>query len=1305
MRIDELVSEGWLRAQVAGRTFTHGRTLVEQGLVSRLVVEATTAWAMVVSPEALERPRIELHGREISTSCTCGYATPCAHVVALVLAMIARGSSARREAPASEPAAFASRAALEAWAEARQVMHVLRWPAGLLVERLPVSPGWLFSGGVTLGDVLVETVGGEAPMVATMRAAVIEAARAMLDDEAVAVADGLAEEAALQGIVPTPARAKAWQRVLTVRAAVRATVPPRGTAALPGARLALDHDGAGLSWREAEAEARLRWNGDAASGSCTCRSEQWRASELDDDERDDDERDDDERDDDERDDDEGRASDRVAIARAAADDDTELPRCRHVLAALDATLRALADGGEIAAALVAMIEAEPWRLVLEHLEHLDRPRPYLKPGEVWWRLRERHGFVAVVPTIRKPTARGLTRGSEISPVNLRMGDHDVAPLDLAVAELLEGPWQGPRQVRGALERLIGHPRVVADDRDLTPIVVRRASLAFELVPSGDDLRLVATIAGQPLSATLRRELERRDAAPIELRPLDGVCVLVDLDRRAAGLLAVLARYGDRFPPSAQQALVDRLVAAGDRIPVALPTTLLGEAWPAAATVVLRVALDPVGGLALTVCVRPVAEAPLVTPGEGRDVLPVVRDGQRGHVRRALAEEVASAQRAVASLPVAVTPDDNGPPWRYRVSDVDQALTLATALDTLPAGVTAEWIAARPTVRRHATAAALRINVADKHDWFEVRGALEVDDEQVDLAGLIEAARAQRRFVQLGPDRWLELADALRAQLASLDAHRTRVRGQVVSTLAVVPALLALADAGATVDGSTTWRALVERARIAEGSTPTVPSDLQATLRDYQREGYAWMSRLAAWGAGGVLADDMGLGKTVQAITLLCARAALGPARVIAPPSVTGTWMAELARFAPRQRARLLGERDERADVIDSAGAGDVVVVSYALLVRERERLAARRFATVIFDEAQAIKNASTKRAQVARALDAEFRVALTGTPMENQVGELWSIFAAVFPALFGPWDHFRQTYAVPIERDHCPLAKAQLAQALRPFVLRRRKAEVARELPARTEVALMIPLSEDEAALYEQVRLAVVAKLQRALPELGANEQRIQILAELTRLRLAACHPRLHDPRSAIASSKLARLLELIEELRAERHRALVFSQFVSHLALVREALDASGISYQYLDGATPADARSERVAAFQTGADDVFLISLKAGGTGLNLTAADYVIHLDPWWNPAVEDQASDRAHRIGQTRPVTIYRLVAAETIEARILELHTAKRDLAAAILEGSDGALRATSAELLALLGGGGDPPVTAPARRPTARPAR
>jgi SNF2 family DNA or RNA helicase len=392
----------------------------------------------------------------------------------------------------------------------------------------------------------------------------------------------------------------------------------------------------------------------------------------------------------------------------------------------------------------------------------------------------------------------------------------------------------------------------------------------------------------------------------------------------------------------------------------------------------------------------------------------------------------------------------------------------------------------------------------------------------------------------------------------------------------------------------------------------------------------------------------------------------------------------LARFAPTLSPVLYAEQADRAACLSKLRKKDVVIVSYGLLVRDAELLAARPFATLVLDEAQALKNPNTRRARAARKLDAGFRIALSGTPFENHLGELWSLFAIVFPGLLGSWEQFRERFAGPIERGKDPEARAALSRVLQPFLLRRTKQEVARELPSRTEIEVPVALSSEEWAMYEDARLAAVAELDRQGKGVRDEQRRFQILAALTRLRLLASHPRLYDGKSAVASSKLRRLLELVDELRREGHRALVFSQFTSHLALVREALDQAGVTSLYLDGSTPAAQRAKLIAAFQAGEAEVFLLSLKAGGTGINLTSADYVIHLDPWWNPAVEDQATDRAHRIGQTRPVTVYRLIARGTIEEQILRMHGDKRALVAGVLDGTGVAAQLTTKDLLTLL---------------------
>jgi SNF2 family DNA or RNA helicase len=429
---------------------------------------------------------------------------------------------------------------------------------------------------------------------------------------------------------------------------------------------------------------------------------------------------------------------------------------------------------------------------------------------------------------------------------------------------------------------------------------------------------------------------------------------------------------------------------------------------------------------------------------------------------------------------------------------------------------------------------------------------------------------------------------------------------------------------------------------------------------------------------------MGLGKTVQAIAVMLDRAEEGPCLVVAPTSVCPNWEAEIARFAPTLTTHRLAAASDRGALISGLGPRDVLVCSYGLLHQAAEPLAGRAFQMVVLDEAQAIKNAETRRAQASVTLQSGFRLALTGTPVENYLDELWSLFHFVNPGLLGSREGFQKRFAVPIERDRDVHARQALRALIRPFLLRRTKAAVLSELPPRTEQTVTVEMAEPERVFYEALRQKAVENI--AAMDAPAGRRKIQILAEITRLRRACCNPALIDPAAGVPSGKLDAFLGLVDDLVRNRHRALVFSQFVGHLALVRAALDARGVRYEYLDGGTPMAERERRVAAFQSGAAELFLISLRAGGTGLNLTAADYVVHLDPWWNPAVEDQASDRAHRIGQERPVTIYRLIMRDTIEERILGLHRDKRDLASELLDGSEVSGRLSEEALLELIRG-------------------
>jgi len=347
-------------------------------------------------------------------------------------------------------------------------------------------------------------------------------------------------------------------------------------------------------------------------------------------------------------------------------------------------------------------------------------------------------------------------------------------------------------------------------------------------------------------------------------------------------------------------------------------------------------------------------------------------------------------------------------------------------------------------------------------------------------------------------------------------------------------------------------------------------------------------------------------------------------------------------------------------------------------------LAKVQWQNIVLDEAQAIKNQDTKRSQAAMALQGDFKILTTGTPIENHLGELWNLFRFINPGLLGSLDSFNQRFANPIEREQDESARDALRRLIQPFILRRTKDQVLKELPSRTEITLQVELSDQEMAFYEALRREAVEKL--ADSDATAGQKHLQVLAEIMRLRRACCNPQLVRPELGLPSAKLDQFGEVLAEILDNDHKALVFSQFVDHLTILREYLDQQKIVYQYLDGSTPAKQRKKRVDAFQNGEGDVFLISLKAGGTGLNLTAADFVIHMDPWWNPAVEDQASDRAHRIGQQRPVTIYRLVAQGTIEDKIVALHKTKRDLADSLLTGTDVSSKISTDELLALIQG-------------------
>jgi SNF2 family DNA or RNA helicase len=482
---------------------------------------------------------------------------------------------------------------------------------------------------------------------------------------------------------------------------------------------------------------------------------------------------------------------------------------------------------------------------------------------------------------------------------------------------------------------------------------------------------------------------------------------------------------------------------------------------------------------------------------------------------------------------------------------------------------------------------------------------------------------------------------------------------------------------------------VIRDELAAGGRPepeNEPDGFQGSLRHYQKEGLGWLSFLERLGLGGCLADDMGLGKTIQVLALLVRRRrvvqesgiAMRPSLVIVPKSLIFNWMEEAKRFAPELRL-LNYTGQERTDSTDSLSQFDLVLTTYGTLRRDIIQHRKVDFDYVILDEAQSIKNATSQAAKACRLLGARQRLALTGTPVENHIGELWSIFEFLNPGQLGTAGRLKKFLAGGRGNG-----SELVARAVRPYLLRRTKTEVLSDLPQKTEQTLFCELGDQQRKAYDDLRQHYRNELTTRIGQQGIGRSRIAVLEALLRLRQAACHPGLIDAaRIDDPSTKLDTLLEQLDEVLDEGHKVLVFSQFTSFLAILRRKLDAKGRTYEYLDGKTTD--RQSRVERFQEDPEcRLFLVSLKAGGQGLNLTAADYVYILDPWWNPAVEAQAIDRAHRIGQTRPVFAYRLIAQNTVEEKILALQDQKRELAASIISADTGILSGLTTEDVEML---------------------
>lgn len=934
--------------------------------------------------------------------------------------------------------------------------------------------------------------------------------------------------------------------------------------------------------------------------------------------------------------------------------------------------------------LVDGVNKEKWQAILENIQtqvrasaarsssSTSRLAYLLTPGDLYVR-----------PVLQK-TTNGVTwtKGRNVALKSFQSGAVDgMTPRDLKVAGAVryEQTWSGVSYYlnhRQAIVALAGNPCVFTDDDNRLKVEIYSQplelsvdkdkdgsfSFKFNVDPDGIDHHNVYIDASNPCSI---RVVELTDK---QISLMSQISSLGKLPAKAAGLLGeTLAVLGS------EMTVMSDLVRQGKDIRIT----------DGSATLVVQ--LIPDGeNIHAQVFAKPLSDyPPYLTPGEGSEFVSARVGNETVQTRRDLAVENSNFNAVQQLLQTHSNNQIDETEWLLSVSET---LDLLADLNEISGKAAVEWPEGvkMKVSRKTLVPGDFHVKIKNVENWFEVEGKVDIGEgTSMKIAEILNRLDLSKNpnFIRLNDTEYVRLTDHLSSVLRQISQTAQQARGKHVRMSQFnALSLDDLEKAGVDVKGDRAYRRMLKLINAADTTIIRTPRNLAADLREYQKEGFKWMARLHMWGAGACLADDMGLGKTVQTIALLLSLRNDGPSLVVAPASVLTNWKDEVERFAPTLKVTVLNDAPDasRNEIISNVTKGGILISSYGLLVTKEEELCAVQWNVAVLDEAHTIKNRGTKMSKSAMRLNAGMRVALTGTPLQNRLSEIWNIFQFINPGLLGSFESFTDRFINPIERDGNKDRQRALKRLISPFLLRRTKNDVLSELPEKSEITLRIDLSEEERAIYERMRREAEASVA------SGDDSAMMMLAQLTRLRQAACNIHLVYPDLNIESSKANAFIELVEHLIANNHRALVFSQFTSHLDLIKELLDKKGIPYLYLDGAIPTARRARLVEEFQGGDTPLFLISLKAGGLGLNLTGADYVIHLDPWWNPAIEDQASDRSYRMGQEKPVTVYRIIAANTIEDKILRLHKFKKSLADALLEGSDLSARLTKDDILNLL---------------------
>lgn len=810
--------------------------------------------------------------------------------------------------------------------------------------------------------------------------------------------------------------------------------------------------------------------------------------------------------------------------------------------------------------------------------------------------------------------------------------------------------------------LLGHPRVSLDDR---PIKVRTGEVGLALVPQEEKYLLSLDHKGESLRGVRYFDV---DGGLLCLCKSANTLVVCQVDQLRKGILLEIQHVKPVFTKAELLAEIGRLEKLQALFDLGLPSELSSIIQKVPPKLILLLDLEVGKGLTLSPRAFYDGSKTRVIPGSSGQYLSASDDMV---VQRDYKRETQLLEDFLNYFPFEELPNRD---HDIVVSDLERALVLLDWLRDQDQWLM-EWKRKEPKIHKMSNVQGLRVQI-DSNAWLKIH--LMADDKTFAIQHFPDDDQflAGTQFVAVGDQEWVQIDHQIRQQLNQFKMAVTQEEKSMKLKNAALAVLAQLEEV--EWEGDKTWLQRIEEWRGIRDEDFKPSAKLNADLRNYQLDGYRWLRRMSELGVGACLADDMGLGKTVQALAVLLDREKDGPILVVTPASVGYNWKEEIERFTPDLKPVLYSE-GRRTKQLKKLKSNQVIIISYALVLKDIEKLSAVAWGTLVLDEAQFIKNALSQTAIAVSKLNRAWTLALTGTPLENHLGELWSIFRMLNPELLGTWESFRKTYVTAIERGRDMKKLENLRRLIRPFILRRTKQNVLDDLPERSDIILKVQLGEAQRLKYEQERGRILTQLDEVEEKL-----RFKLLAAITRLRQLACHPGLCEERYKGESAKLKLFSELVEELVSEDHRVLVFSQFTSFLGLISRELNRIHVAHVMMTGETPVKHRQTIIKKFQKGDVPVFLVSLRAGGTGLNLTNANYVIHMDPWWNPAVEEQATDRAHRIGQTRAVTVYRLVATNTIEEAILNIHARKKDLVESLLEGQEGVGTLSVGDLVSLI---------------------